>query len=193
MKEYIKRALRSFARKGFGARILRFLIQVADENRLNMLMSQLKKCGNDVTMFMPIIIQNPEKVEIGNQVSIAPFVHMWGGGGIKIGDRVMIASHCAITSLSHDYKQENMNTTQTQGEININDDVWIGAHSVAPPGVTIGRGAVVWCRLCCYARRCPLYDRSWRAGTTIQEKNDYTKTNKMKRMIVCGALIFEKS
>ena len=66
-----------------------------------------------------------------------------GRGGIKIGDRVMIASHCAITSLSHDYKQEKMNATQTQGEININDDVWIGAHSVVLPGVTIGRGAVI--------------------------------------------------
>ena len=84
MKEYIKKALRSFARKGFGAKMIRFIIQVVDENRLNALMIQFKRCGSDVTIFMPVIIQNPEKVEIGNQVSIAPFVHMWGGGGLRL-------------------------------------------------------------------------------------------------------------
>ena len=36
------------------------------------------------------------------------FVHIWGNGGVKIGDRVMIATHTAITSLTHDYNYENM-------------------------------------------------------------------------------------
>lgn len=143
MKKYITRALKSLARRVVQSKMMRSIIQLMDDNKLNNLIGQFKKCGANVTIFMPVIIQNPENVEIGNQVSIAPFVHMWGLGGIKIGDRVMIASHCALTSLSHDYGQEFMNTTQTQGEINIEDDVWIGAHSVVLPGVTIGRGAVI--------------------------------------------------
>ena len=130
-------------RRGIGKEITEFIVQMADEHKVSILVAKLKKCGSDVTIFMPVIIQNPENVEIGNQVSIAPFVHMWGLGGIKLGDRVMIASHCAITSLSHDYAQENMRMTQTRGEIHIGDDVWIGAHSVVMPGVTIGRGAVI--------------------------------------------------
>jgi len=46
--------------------------------------------------------------EIGDDVSINSFVHIWGHGGVKIGNRVLTATHVAITSLTHDYAYENM-------------------------------------------------------------------------------------
>lgn len=92
---------------------------------------------------MPINIEGAEYVELGDNVSIAPFVHIWGHGGLKIGNRVMIASHAAITTLTHDYNQESMYTTLIRGRVVIEDDVWIGAQSVIMPGVTVGKGAVV--------------------------------------------------
>ena len=55
----------------------------------------------------------------------------------------MIGSHTAITSLSHDFRVAEMWKSMVKGKVVIEDDVWIGAHSVVLPGVTIGRGAVV--------------------------------------------------
>jgi maltose O-acetyltransferase len=56
----------------------------------------------------------------------------------------MIASHTAIVSLTHDYTRPDMRFAPAIGaSVVIEDDVWIGAHAVIMPGVTIGRGAVV--------------------------------------------------
>jgi acetyltransferase-like isoleucine patch superfamily enzyme len=113
------------------------------ENIQNSFIQGLKSCGKNCYFQMPIHIESPWCVEIGDNVSIAAYVHMWGGGGIKIGNRVMIASHSAITSLTHDYTQEDMSKTLVKGSVTIEDDVWIGAHSVILPGISIGKGAVV--------------------------------------------------
>lgn len=62
---------------------------------------------------------------------------------MKIGNRVMIGSHTAITSVTHDYLADVMYGTVVTKRVIINDDVWIGAHAVILPGVSIGEGAVV--------------------------------------------------
>lgn len=107
------------------------------------LVSHLKSCGEELFLQFPASISQAEQVSIGSNVSIAAYVHLWGGGGIEIGNRVMIASHVAITSLSHDYTETPMNQTLKKSKVIIEDDVWIGAHSVVLPGVTVGEGAVV--------------------------------------------------
>jgi maltose O-acetyltransferase len=116
--------------------------------RMRRLLSELLKLnlgGHGVRVFLhwPVIIDGGERVVVGDDVAIGAFVHIWGGGGVTIGDRVLIASHTAITSLSHDYSGERIYGTQQQAPIVIEDDVWIGAHSVILPGVQIGKGAVV--------------------------------------------------
>ena len=104
---------------------------------------QLGLIGRDSSWQMPIYISGAENVELGEKVSIAAYVHMWGQGGIKIGDRVMIGSNSSITTITHDYRRENMYQTVVKKPIAIEDDVWIGANSVILPGITIGKGAVV--------------------------------------------------
>jgi acetyltransferase-like isoleucine patch superfamily enzyme len=107
------------------------------------LRNRLKSCGENCGFYLPFVITVPECVELGNNVSIAPYVHMWSDAGIKIGDDVMIASHTAITTLTHDYTQEKMRNTIVSKPVVIEDEVWIGAHAVILPGVTIGKGAVI--------------------------------------------------
>jgi acetyltransferase-like isoleucine patch superfamily enzyme len=92
---------------------------------------------------MPIYVSGTETVEIGDDVSIAAYVHMWGEGGITIGNRVMIASHTTITSLTHDYNQANMYKSLIKNRVKIEDDVWIGSHCTILLGISIGKGAVV--------------------------------------------------
>lgn len=65
----------------------------------------------------------------------------WGG---KIGNRVMIATHSIITSLTHDYNLENMRRAPAIAkEVIIQDDVWIGSGVIIMPGVRIGKGAII--------------------------------------------------
>jgi acetyltransferase-like isoleucine patch superfamily enzyme len=85
----------------------------------------------------------PDRIEIGRDVSVNAFVHIWGSGGVSIGDRTMIASHVAITSVTHDYNSAEMYKTVVTKPVVIGADVWIGAHAVIVPGVTICDGAVI--------------------------------------------------
>lgn len=119
---------------------LRVILQNAERARL---IRTLKSCGKNPSLYMPVVIEGAENVVIGDDVAMAPFVHIWGQGGIRIGNRVMIGSHCAISTLTHDYRERNMKNTLLSTEILIEDDVWIGGHCVIMRGITVGKGAVV--------------------------------------------------
>lgn len=106
-------------------------------------LSSLGKAGTNVAFRHPVCLEEPENIFLGNDVSVAAFVHMWGHGRITIGSRVMIASHTAITTISHDHTQTVMHGTLISKPILIEDDVWIGTHAVILPGVVVGKGAVI--------------------------------------------------
>jgi maltose O-acetyltransferase len=103
----------------------------------------LKRCGRHVSLTRPFVLFGTKQVEIGNSVIISPFFQLHGMGGVTIGDRVMIASHVAITSLTHDHTAPVMQGTGIMRPVVIEDDVWIGTHAVILPGVTVGHGAVI--------------------------------------------------
>jgi maltose O-acetyltransferase len=119
------------------------LLVISRNAQLTRLKATLKSCGKNVSVYMPVRIDGAENVEVGDNVGIAPFVHMWGGGGIKIGNCVMIGAHTAITSEGHDINKEIMYGTLTQKPVIIEDNADIGAHCLILPGVTIGKGAVI--------------------------------------------------
>lgn len=90
------------------------------------------------------VIEGKKFVKLGDHSAIGSFVHIWGHGGVTIGNRVLIASHNTITSLTHDYSGENVRFGKIIAKpVVIEDDVWIGANSVIMPGITIGKGAIV--------------------------------------------------
>ncbi|WP_413171238.1 acyltransferase [Anabaena azotica] len=113
------------------------------ESQKYTLIQQLKSHGEGCKFYWPFYISSPGNLEIGSLVTIGTYVHMWCHGEIKIGDRVMIGSHTAITSVTHDYEQQDMHHTSIKKRVVIEEDVWIGTHSVILPGVTIGRGSVI--------------------------------------------------
>ena len=106
---------------------------------------KLNKCGWGTTIDKFVTIKFGKNLSIGEYCSLNSFIHIWAGkAGVKIGDRVMIASHVAISSLTHNYETDNMCFAPAIDKpITINDDVWIGAHSIIMPGVTLGKGAVI--------------------------------------------------
>lgn len=98
-----------------------------------------------------VIIQCYGYVKIGKYCQINPFTVLYAGA-IEIGNYVMIAPHCMISSGNHDYKQTDkpmrLAGDLTKGPIIIEDDVWIGANVTITDGVRIGKGAVVAANSC---------------------------------------------
>ena len=104
----------------------------------------LKRYGKRVHIDFPCRFRGKKAISLGDDVSIAAFVHIWGHGGVTIGNRVMIGTHTSITSLTHDLNSEDMYfTPNIEKPVTIRDDVWIGSNAVIMPGVTVGKGAVV--------------------------------------------------
>jgi acetyltransferase-like isoleucine patch superfamily enzyme len=100
-------------------------------------------CGRNIKLYHPVVFYGPEALDMGDDTSVAPYVHIWCGGRVIIGARCMIGSHVAITSLTHDYDSAEMWKTIKAKPVIIGDDVWIGSHAVILPGVTVGNGAVI--------------------------------------------------
>lgn len=89
---------------------------------------------------------NPSAIKIGNHVKINHYVFMDGGGGIEIGNNVLIAPMVYLSAADHGYDNLEIPISQQaliKGKIVIEDDAWIGANSVILKNVTIGKGAIV--------------------------------------------------
>lgn len=67
-------------------------------------------------------------------------------GPVIIGSNVMLAQNIVVSGLNHGYEDVNISPSLQKTvckEINISDDVWIGANSVITAGVTLGRHCVI--------------------------------------------------
>lgn len=105
--------------------------------------AKLRSLGDRSIIYRGVVIHHPERVSIGRRCSIAEFVHMWGGGGIEIGDDVLIASHVALTSQTHDKDAKIYRETMIEKPIVIEDNVRICTGAVVLPGVRVGSGAII--------------------------------------------------
>lgn len=104
---------------------------------------RLQRLGEKSSILRHVVIRMPHLVSIGSRCTIAEFVHIWGGGGVTIGDDVLIASHVAISSMTHDKSAEVYAKTSVRIPIVIEDNVWIGAGAIILPGVRLGEGCIV--------------------------------------------------
>lgn len=64
---------------------------------------------------------------------------------VSIGSNVLIAPGCFITDHSHAHRAGAAIASQgcENAPVLIGDDVWLGAHSIVLPGVSIGYGAII--------------------------------------------------
>ncbi len=111
--------------------------------RVAALRRSLCRCGDACSFDLPSVIRGTEHIELGHRVSINAFVHIWGQGGLVIGDDTLIASHVAITTLTHDTAARPYNRSLVAKPIKIGRNVWIGSGAVILPGVTIGDNAII--------------------------------------------------
>jgi maltose O-acetyltransferase len=123
--------------------VIAWIARAVDETRDRRLKRSLHFCGRNVAVYPPVVFYGAAALDIGDNSSVAPFVHIWCGGRVVIGADCMIGSHVAISSLTHDHRAANMRDTMIARPVVVEDGVWIGSHAVILPGVTLGKGAVI--------------------------------------------------
>lgn len=85
-------------------------------------------------------------IELGASTFVGPYTVIYGQGGVTIGERCLISSHCRIVSANHvipPLGQEMRFLPDELRPVRIGRDVWLGAGVTVLGGVTIGDGCVV--------------------------------------------------
>lgn len=111
--------------------------------RLGFWRYRLAAFGEGSHIYPNVVIHTPEKVRIGANVNIAEFVHLWGGGGIEIGNNTIVASHAVITTQSHEKYARIFRDSSKMAPVRIEANCWIGAGAIILPGVCIGEGSII--------------------------------------------------
>lgn len=102
---------------------------------------------NSIVRAGTMLLPSGGSIKVGARSSLNQYVVINGEGGVKIGNDVMIAAFCSIFAANHVIDKVDIPMRQqgmsTKGGIVIEDDVWLGTHSVILDGVTIGKGSVI--------------------------------------------------
>lgn len=84
-------------------------------------------------------------IEMGDFGSVNPNSVIYGHGGVKIGDMVLIAAGAVIIPANHNIARDKpirLQGLSTEGIV-IGNDVWLGAGVTVLDGARIGEGAVI--------------------------------------------------
>jgi len=103
--------------------------------------ANVKKLGKYSDISPDVVIKSPQNLSLGIRSSIGPGSFVDAGGGIEIGDFVMVSHLVSINSMSHPTTPPYHGTVEAKTRIN--DHAWIGAGSIIMQGVEIGEGAIV--------------------------------------------------
>ena len=134
MRNFINKLLYKLTRRV----LINYETQLTDDT-----LAQLATCGTNVSISHPSFISGHKQISIGSNVSINAFVHIWGQGGVTIGDDCLIASHVTITSLTHNPSTKKFSEENIGHPIQIGNNVWIGSHAIILPGVSIGNNVII--------------------------------------------------
>lgn len=105
----------------------------------------MKRCGKGVKFHGKIVITNPMKVEMGDNVHIAENAYIRSDGGLKIGNNTHISRNIVLYTVNHNYEGERLPYDEKliEKKVEIGSNVWIGMNVKIIPGITIGEGVII--------------------------------------------------
>lgn len=104
-----------------------------------------RSCGRDLVLERGTI-PNP-RVSVGNRVQIGASTRFMIGGGLTLGDDVLMAPEVVFVDVNHRWR-DTSTPIKDQGweppqPIKVGAGAWIGIRAVILPGVEIGEGAII--------------------------------------------------
>lgn len=102
--------------------------------------------GSFIAGSVSIIV--PQNIEVGSRVSVGPYTRLWASPNARlaIGGDVIVGPNVLILTANHGYAERDVrlgDQPQTEKDVLIGRNVWIGANAVILPGTRIGDGAVI--------------------------------------------------
>lgn len=105
-----------------------------------------KKLGGFAYFYPGTRMQHVYGIEAGRNLHVNTNVHLYGRGGLVIGDHVLIGPNAVIVSSQHDFARRDVPIVY-QGHKKertvIGNHAWIGANAVVLPGVHVADGTIV--------------------------------------------------
>lgn len=114
--------------------------------RNGLLPKYFKSCGRDIAIQENVRLWNVHKLAVGNSVVMANGSFIQAGGGITLGDHVLLGPDVKIWSQSHrttDPDRPILSQGWDYEPVIIGDNVWLAANVIILPGVVLARGCVV--------------------------------------------------
>tara|TARA_B100002052_G_C15563896_1_gene454759 strand:+ start:95 stop:610 length:516 start_codon:yes stop_codon:yes gene_type:complete len=106
----------------------------------------MKSIGKQCNILDCVVINQPEKVSLGERVSIHQFCYFDSQGDIEIGNNVAIGNHVKLLTSDHIFNNKK-DLIKDQGvetkKIIIKDNVWIGAGVTILKGVVVGENSII--------------------------------------------------
>ena len=134
----------------FSIKGLKYWISLWAYIMVNMVIGRRKaKIGKDSKIHPTVILRQGERIEIGSHCLLNHNNVLQAGkefGRIKIGNYVHTGANVMMFAFNHsidDLEIPSKLQDYYDADINIDDDVWIGAGTVIVAGVTIGKGCVI--------------------------------------------------
>jgi len=105
-----------------------------------------RRLGGFSFIYSGVYLQHCYGIDAGRNLHVSAGAVLYGRGGLRLGDNVLIGHHATIYSSQHRWDDPSVPIIY-QGHrsepVWIGDDVWIGAQAVVVPGVRIATGTVV--------------------------------------------------
>jgi maltose O-acetyltransferase len=103
-------------------------------------------CGENPEIDEGFVVFNPQELSVGDNFICNIHCTINAGGVVKIGNDVMIGPDVKIWSVNHRFDNLTIPIREQDynyAEVNIDNDVWIGANVFVAPGVSIGKRSVI--------------------------------------------------
>lgn len=106
----------------------------------------IQTVGENVRILRGGWIDYPEKLKVGKKTQINRFCLINAGGGVEIGENVLIGPYTIIYSQNHNFSDRSIpinRQSYTKKNVIIEDDVWLAARVMILPGIIVRKGTVV--------------------------------------------------